>query len=194
MRDEQPLYYNERYDFYALSRFDDVWDAYHDTTRSARRTASMLETLDEPTAFPSMIFMDPPEHDVLRKLVSRAFTPAARQRARAGDRRARARELLDPFVGTGGLRLRGGLRRAVPPMVIGALLGVPEADRDMVRRWFDDLLHIDEGRHRGQPRPRWMPSATIVGLLRRADRRATGRPAGRPRHRPCSRRRSTTGR
>ena len=34
LRDEAPLYYNEQYDFYALSRFDDVerglvdWDTY----------------------------------------------------------------------------------------------------------------------------------------------------------------------
>jgi cytochrome P450 len=33
----------------------------------------------------------------------------------------------------------------LPPMVIGALVGVPESDRDMYRRWTDESLHIDEG-------------------------------------------------
>ena len=35
MREEQPLYRNERYGFWALSRFEDVWAAYHDTATSS---------------------------------------------------------------------------------------------------------------------------------------------------------------
>ena len=40
LRDEAPLYYNEKYDFYALSRFEDVERALVDweTYRSGRGT------------------------------------------------------------------------------------------------------------------------------------------------------------
>jgi cytochrome P450 len=76
MRAEQPLYWNERYEFWALSRFDDVWAAYHDTMTFSSAHGVQLETLDAPIEHASMIFMDPPDHDRLRKLVSRAFTPS----------------------------------------------------------------------------------------------------------------------
>ena len=42
MREEQPVYWNERYEFFALSRFDDVWDAYHDTTTFSSTHGVML--------------------------------------------------------------------------------------------------------------------------------------------------------
>src|SRR4051812_49964153 len=75
LRDEQPLYYNEQHDFYALSRFDDVLAASTDWRRysSARGTvleiiAAHQETADAPAAgglidaeqhgnFDMMIFM-----------------------------------------------------------------------------------------------------------------------------------------
>ena len=39
LRDEQPLYYNEQHDFYAVSRFADVDAFSRDPRRSSRRTA-----------------------------------------------------------------------------------------------------------------------------------------------------------
>src|SRR5262245_57512531 len=77
MRDEAPLYYNERYDFYALSRFADVerclteWDTY----RSGR--GSILELIKANVEPPPglIVFEDPPAHDVHRGLLSRVFTP-----------------------------------------------------------------------------------------------------------------------
>jgi cytochrome P450 len=86
-----------------------------------------------------IIFMDPPLHDRQRKLVSRAFTP-------------RAINDLEPFVRAtatrflDGLEARGGgdfvdeFSAVLPLNVIMELLGVPEADRDQVRRWMDTTL------------------------------------------------------
>lgn len=143
MREEQPLYWNDRYGFYALSRFDDVWNAYHDTTTFSSSHGVQLETLDEPIDHPSMIFMDPPEHDQLRTLVSRAFTPR-----RVRDIEAFVAELvdgyLDQFVGASQFDYVSEFGALVPPMVIGELLGVPASDRDQMRHWFDDLLHREE--------------------------------------------------
>lgn len=143
MREEQPLYWNERYQFWALSRFDDVWAAYHDTTTFSSSHGVQLETLDAPVEYPSMIFIDPPEHDRLRTLVSRAFTPR-RMRELEASVTALVDGYLEQFVGTDQFDYVEQFGALVPPMVIGELLGVPESDRDQLRHWFDDLLHRDE--------------------------------------------------
>lgn len=143
MREEQPLYWNERYEFFALSRFDDVWAAYHDTTTFSSAHGVQLETLDAPIEHPTMIFMDPPEHDQLRTLVSRAFTPR-RIRDLEHSVASLVDGYLDEFVGAEQFDYVDQFGALVPPMVIGELLGVPVADREQMRHWFDDILHHDE--------------------------------------------------
>jgi cytochrome P450 len=144
MREEQPAYWNDRYGFWALSRFEDVWAGYHDTATFSSTHGVMPESLDEPVGMPLVIFMDPPEHDWMRKLVAPAFTPR-----RIAALESRVTELvdqyLDPFVGSPGFDYVEDFGALLPPMVIGHMLGVAEADRDMVRRWFDDLMHHEEG-------------------------------------------------
>jgi cytochrome P450 len=144
LRDEAPLYRNDRYDFWALSRFADVYDASLDwkTYSSARGTVlEMIDRLPEPR---SMIFQDPPEHEALRKLVSRAFSPR-----RIAALEARVRELvvgyLDRFVGSGGFDYVADFGAQLPAMVIGSMLGVPPEDQDAIRRWTDEVLHRDPG-------------------------------------------------
>jgi cytochrome P450 len=143
MREEQPVYRNDRYGFYALSRFEDVWVGYHDTTTFSSTHGVMLETLDHEFRFPLVIFMDPPEHDSMRKLVSRAFTPR-----RVNQLTESIQQLvdgyLDEFVGSDGFDYVEQFGALVPPVVIGEMLGVPLEDRDMMRRWFDDMLHKED--------------------------------------------------
>ncbi|MBL7516539.1 cytochrome P450, partial [Frankia sp. CNm7] len=148
MREEQPVYWNERYQFFAFSRFEDVWTAYHDTDTFSSAHGVQLETLDEPVGFPMVIFMDPPEHDVHRKLVSRAFTPRriAALRQHIGELTDR---YLDPFVGSSGFDYVADFGALLPPMVIGHMLGLPADERDMVRHWFDEMLHREEGQEPG---------------------------------------------
>jgi cytochrome P450 len=91
LRDEAPLYYNERHDFYALSRFADVLAASLDWQSYSSARGTVLEAMDTTTAstadvgaddgYGMMIFMDPPRHDELRRLVSRAFTRVASPRS-----------------------------------------------------------------------------------------------------------------
>lgn len=144
MRDEAPLYRNERYGFWALSRFNDVYDASidHETFSSAHTT--VLELMDKPLEFAPMIFLDPPEHDQLRKLVGKAFTP--RRIAQLEDRiRALCVGYLEPRVGSGGFDYIREFGARLPVMVISSLLGIPEADQEAVRKWTDATLHRDEG-------------------------------------------------
>jgi cytochrome P450 len=175
MREEQPIWWNERYQFWALSRFEDVWEAYHDTATFSSSHGVMLETLDFEFNMPLVIFMDPPAHDVMRKLVSRAFTPR-----RINDLRGHVQDLvasyLDPLVGSGGFDAVADVGALLPPMVIGHLLGVPEADRDMLRHWFDDLLHREDDS--AMPTPEAMAAMGAVGQYATAmiaDRRKSPR-------------------
>src|ERR1700748_1241197 len=79
MRDERPVYYSERWDFYALTRYDDVVAAHRDweTFSSAYGVTldglSMRQRLDTTM----LIIMAPPEHERRRKLVRQVFTKAA---------------------------------------------------------------------------------------------------------------------
>jgi cytochrome P450 len=146
MRDEAPVYYNARYDFYALSRFQDVLDAHLDPLTFSSARTTVLEMMDSgwPGNEPPMIFMDPPEHTRFRKLVSRSFTPR-----RISSLEARIRELaagfLDPYVGSGGFDYVADFGALLPVMVITALLGAPREDEDQLREWADATLHREPG-------------------------------------------------
>jgi cytochrome P450 len=146
MRDEAPLYYNEQYDFYALTRFDDVLRAHLDAATFSSARTTVLELMGEaPAGFEDfMIFMDPPAHTRYRKLVSRAFTPR-----HIAELEIRIRELcadfLDPLVGAGGFDYVADFGARLPVLVISALLGAPREDTKQLQEWSDATLHIDPG-------------------------------------------------
>src|SRR5436190_8047386 len=154
MRDEAPLYYNERHDFYALTRFADVLQASLEwqTYSSARGTVlEMIDTTadDAEAAMADaglgmMIFLDPPDHDDLRRVVSRAFTPR-RVRTLEGRARQLCAQFLDPERDGDGFDYVEVLAAKIPTMVIGALLGIPDDDQDMLRKWIDAMMLLDDG-------------------------------------------------
>ncbi len=145
MRDEAPLYRNDRYDFWALSRFRDVMDASLADLTFSSAYGTVLELIsDEPHASPMMIFKDRPEHTRLRKLVSRSFSPRRIARMEP-EIRAIACRYLDEQVGKSGFDYLEDFGAKLPVMVISTLLGVPETDREDIRHWTDALLHRDEG-------------------------------------------------
>ena len=102
MREEAPLYYNAKYDFFALSRFGDVSQGLvdHETFSSAR--GAILEWIKGGLEVPSGIlsFEDPPLHNIHRNLLARMFTPRKVTGLEEKIRQFCARS-LDPLVGTG---------------------------------------------------------------------------------------------
>jgi cytochrome P450 len=152
MRDEAPVYFNEQYGFYALSRFDDVLAAHLDpaTFSSAHTTVLELMRPDvDPMWHSMMIFMDPPAHTRYRKLVSRAFTP---RHISAVEPRIRelAAGFLDEFVGADGFDYVADFGARLPVLSISALLGAPKEDEERLREWSDEMLHIEPGEMMGQ--------------------------------------------
>lgn len=142
MRDEAPVYRNDRYDFWALSRFDDVESAHRNPATYSSAHGTVLEMMTPALMTDVIINMDPPQHTELRALVSRAFTP---RRIRALEDRIRAvcAELLDPHVGTNGFDYVVDFGAQLPSRVISMLLGVPEDEREEQRQNIDRIFHIE---------------------------------------------------
>jgi cytochrome P450 len=146
IREEAPLYYNSQYDFYALSRYDDVDAAYHDHETFSSARGAVLEIIQSGMEIPpgTLIFEDPPIHNIHRKLLSRIFTPrkVAALEPKIRDFTARC---LDPLVGTGRFDFVKDLGALMPMKVIGMLLGIPEAEQQHVVEHGDSTLRTERG-------------------------------------------------
>jgi len=134
LRDEAPLYYNEQYDFYALSRYDDVERALVDRDTYISGRGGILEIIKAGIQMPPgiLIFEDPPTHTIHRALLSRVFTPRQVNGLEPKIREFCARS-LDPLVGEPGFDFVADLGAQMPMRVIGMLLGIPEVDQEAVR-------------------------------------------------------------
>jgi len=146
MRDEAPLYRNEKHDFWALSRFADVEAALQDWRTYSSAKGTLLELIKSGWQPPNgmFIFEDPPLHDAHRKLLSRVFTPR-RMAAIEPQIRSYCTRSLDPLVGSGGFDFVADLGSQMPMRVIGMLLGIPEEDQEAIRDGVDESLKLQEG-------------------------------------------------
>ena len=146
LRDEAPLYYNERYDFWALSRFEDVERCSLDWRTYISGKGSVIELIKSGMEIPpgSILFEDPPAHDVHRSLLARVFTPKAMAAVEPKIREFCARS-LDPLVGAGGFDFIADLGAQMPMRTIGMLLGIPESDQEAIRDRLDAGMHLTEG-------------------------------------------------
>jgi cytochrome P450 len=145
MRSDEPAYFNEVGGYWALTRFDDVWNAVHDpaTYSSAQGIFVGRSDMDMTEMFlPMLIMMDPPRHAKLRAIVSRAFTPRRMTDLEPAIRRLTA-ELLAPAMEEGSFDLIDTLAAPLPTFVIADLLGVPRSDYENFRTWSDQLVSGD---------------------------------------------------
>ncbi len=142
-RDEEPCVYNPKMDFYALFRFEDVWETTLDWQTFSSSLGPSLENRGEiPGDLMSIIGMDPPRQKKLRNLASKGFTPR-RIAALEEEIRAIAKRYLEPVTGAGGCEFQDTLSNRLPMDVISALLGIPEEERDHYRECIDRGLERD---------------------------------------------------
>lgn len=145
MRDDMPLYRNDQYDFWALSRYADVHAASVDPQTFLSGQGTVLELMgSDMSGTGQIIFMDPPQHNKLRALVSKAFT-----RSRVGQLETKIREvsqqLLDPHVGSESFDYVADFGAQLPSLVISDLLGVSAGDRPRVLELINTVFHIEPG-------------------------------------------------
>jgi cytochrome P450 len=148
LRDEAPVYFGERYGFYALSRFADVLTAHREWETFSSAHGIELFTLskdpEEVASHRSIIMMDPPEHDGFRALVSRVFTPRAVSALEPMIRDVIC-SFLDPLNDGREFDAVADFAAPFPVEVISRMLGVPEADRQQIRHRIDLSLHREPG-------------------------------------------------
>ncbi len=176
MRDEAPVFFSEQYGFWALFRYEDVCQAHKEWQTFSSTHGVDLSTLSKPPELirqlESIIMMDPPEHDRLRALVSRAFTP-------------RAVSALEPMIReviTGvldacdddGFDAVPEFSGPFPVEIISRMLGVPEPDRQRIRHWLTPCSIVNQA---ARPHPRRRrSSAGDGGVLPRPHRRQAPAP------------------
>lgn len=147
LREEAPLYYNQAYDFYALSRFADIEAHFADAGVFSSARSDILEFIKEDIDIPDGMFIweDPPLHTVYRNVVSRIFTPR-----RMNDLQEQIRNYcvrcLDPLEGTDRFDFIADLGAKLPGGVIGMLLGIPDEDRDLIYARVSGNLRTEEGK------------------------------------------------
>jgi cytochrome P450 len=147
LREEAPLYYNEPYDFYAVSRADDVERALVDNKRLSSAQSDILDFIRLGVEFPPgfFIFEDAPQHTVHRGVVSRVFTPR-KMAAIEPQLRAFCARSLDPLVGSDGFDFVKDFGGLLAMRVTGMLLGIPESDQEAVRDRVDVSMHNEAGK------------------------------------------------
>jgi cytochrome P450 len=145
LREEVPLYHNETHDFFAVGRHADVQRGLSDWQTFSSVRGDILELIQSGVDFPpgTLIFEDPPVHDVHRRLLARIFTPR-----RIADLepqvRGFCRRALEPVADAERFDLIEAVGAEMPMRVIGMLLGIPEADQPAFRDRTDDLLNTEE--------------------------------------------------
>ena len=144
MRDEAPVYYSDKYDFYALSRHADVSAAFKDfATYSSSRGIDLQMVKSGQPMPPLVIMMDPPDHRRMRSLVNKVFTPRAMtaQHQRVTEQIERFLTAADPEE----FDVVHDFSALFPVEVITGMLGVPPADRQQIRLWLDTQLAREYG-------------------------------------------------
>ena len=146
MRDEAPLYYNDKLDFYAVTRYAECERGLVDAKHYTSGRGGILELIKANVEMPpgNLIFEDPPAHDVHRSLLSRVFTPRRVAVLEPKIREFCARS-LDPLVDAGEFDFIADLGAQMPIRVIGMLFGVPEEDLEAVRESTDANLRTQAG-------------------------------------------------
>ncbi|HUI49792.1 MAG TPA: cytochrome P450 [Acidimicrobiia bacterium] len=146
LREEAPLYHNAQYDFFAVSRYDDVERGLKDRETYISGRGAIIELIKADLEMPPgvIIFEDPPVHTVHRGLLSRVFTP---KKMNALEPRVRefCAASLDPLVGAGRFDFVTDIGAQMPMRVIGMLLGIPEQDQEAIREHVDASIRTEAG-------------------------------------------------
>ncbi len=151
-RRDQPVFHVPALDLWVVTRYDDVLAVLkdHDTFSStgALKSAPMPDEVAGALAegyreMPYIIEVDPPLHDRIRGLVTRAFTPRRIAALEPAIRRI-VGELLDALPPAGEMDIIEALAWPLPLRVLGELLGLPRADLEQLHIWGTDWIMVQQ--------------------------------------------------
>ncbi len=146
LRDDAPLYHNDRHGFYAISRYEDVERMLQDRETFISGKGAILDAMLANAPIPPglFIFEDPPFHTFHRARLSRVFTPRAVSQLE-DDVHEFCAKTLDALAGRERFDMMSDLAREVPMRVMGLLLGIPESDQPVLRDHFVESMHRPMG-------------------------------------------------
>jgi cytochrome P450 len=144
LRDEHPVYYNERMDFYVLSRYDDIYRALRKPQifSSAQGLTPVKDEIAQLGLPPTFIMMDPPDHTRLRRLITKAFTPDTVKALDPTIREfvvGRVEAMKAKASDGAAVDLIEEIASPLPTMVVADILGVPPEDREKFDPWSDAI-------------------------------------------------------
>jgi cytochrome P450 len=149
LRDEAPLYHDERLDLWAFSRFDDVQAASKDWETFSSSVGGFGNDIDDTYQLflpaGDLAGVDPPLHTRLRGALRLAFSPSALRGRFEPIVRRKVIELIDGFAGAGHADFARDLARPLPGTTMFSWFGFPEADHPELLAWFGDMLERDRG-------------------------------------------------
>ncbi|MET9396726.1 cytochrome P450 [Kitasatospora sp. NPDC002965] len=155
LREQAPVTYYEPTGQWLVSRYEDVSALLRDRRLGRTYTHRFShEEFGRPLPDPAhepfhtlndngLLDLEAPDHTRIRRLVSKAFTPRMVEGLRPTVRRL-AGELVDDLLAAGGGDLIGAVAEPLPVAVIAEMLGVPEADRHLLRPWSADITGMFE--------------------------------------------------
>ncbi len=156
LRDESPVFWDERYRSWVITGYRQVTIALRDPRFSSERIAPFIRAkLSGPDTDPLMrqafdvlagwmVFQDAPDHMRLRNLVNKAFTARSVETLRAHVE-ALADQLIDRVPEHGRFDLIEEVAAPLPSIIIAELLGVPAEDRQQFEQWTRKVAPLVSG-------------------------------------------------
>jgi cytochrome P450 len=148
LRDESPIYYNPKYDFWAVSRHEDVLKVILDADTYISSKGMTYNVARSGVEMPPGLFIaeDAPTHTFHRAIVARLFTPKA-VGSLEGDIRRLCEEIVDGLVGRDHFDFMKDFALRLPVQVIGMLVGVPKKDQATLLEIFQKNMHENSANH-----------------------------------------------
>ena len=152
LRKEAPIYWHEESldfepGFWALTKHEDIVRVSKDPLTFSSAMGGHLMSMGDPEVVDpaavaaivgNMIGMDPPDHQIYRKMVAPSFTPKA-IKALEVDMRAKIRELLENVEDKGEFNFVTEISEQLPLWVLCEMMGIPESERPKIRDLVNNL-------------------------------------------------------
>ncbi|NQZ94961.1 MAG: cytochrome P450 [Myxococcales bacterium] len=140
LREEAPVYYSEKWNCWALSRFDAVWEACQHDAFSVAKGTTLSHLLTKVQPVTAMLnSMDPPDHSKLRGRIRAFFSPRRIRELTPLIERS-VRELSLPFADGDVHDFVDAFAQPLATFVGATVIGLPPEDssymRDLVGRFF----------------------------------------------------------
>ena len=152
LRAEAPIYWHEEDldfepGFWAITKHEDIIKVSKDPKTFSSAVGGHLMTMGDPEVVDptavaaiigNMIGMDPPEHQIYRKMVAPSFTPKSIRNLEDGMRN-KVRELLDKVADKKDFNFVTEIAEQLPLWVLCEMMGIEESERPKIRDLVNNL-------------------------------------------------------